>query len=602
MASLATSMTGSSYDEHSAAFSDVTHAASESPVPELDNDVSTDDRTSDYLSTRTTSLFGPVLEPEDDFGPMPLDAVSMYSPSHYPAVSTTYRTERPFDAERGTVNSTRSITDTDVDYVMENGRRYCGSYLMPNDEDEQVRLQLVNQVYLKAFDGELTSVPLECPTHILDIGTAVGEWAIDMAEAFPECEVTGTDISNIFERRAPQNVYWEVDDAELDWERPPNHYDLVHLRNMAGSFADWEFIYRSAFTCLKPGGWIELLDFDENKGMRGFFSFFEPGSLIHKVDQDLQEAAILSGRPYGISHLEPRFLVNAGYVDVQLTEHAIPLRTEDGSTGKFWLLAMLNGMEPLCMRLLTKYKGWKADEVRLACDMIGQEMMAVALNPRKAKGFVYKVRVLIGRKPGLHPRWSTEAISESGEVMKSRPDEATPGDVPAGDRESGYGSLGRNHFASNHGSDLVVDSETMSDVATGQNETEGTASTVALGSQFGAPVQLSEDRLRDLDQINESNTRNELANPTVEDVMMEEDRQEDVPKTREAAQTLIPDTHMTPAENLTHAPANPKWADAAAQTTRTDHHSRFRRSIAEPPKPGAYNAAIPQSRARTTSI
>ncbi|KAI0191457.1 S-adenosyl-L-methionine-dependent methyltransferase [Xylaria flabelliformis] len=396
-------------------FSASTRPVSESAVPELDADVSTtDDVTSDYLSTRTRSVLGPMLDHDDGYGSNAFDTTSIYTPSHFPTISITYRsTDRSWeDAE--TIDSTRSITDLDVNYVIENGRRYCGAYYMPNDEDEQVRLQLLNQVYLKVFDGDLTTVPLESPTHILDIGTGVGEWAIDMAELYPECEVIGTDISNIFERRVPQNVYWEVDDAELEWERPPNCYDLIHLRDMTGAFADWEAIYRSAFRCLKPGGWIEVLDYDDKKGMHDLFAYFEPESTLYKLAHDLQEASIMSGRSRGIGHLEPRLLVNAGYVDVNLTEYSIPLKTQDGSTGKFWLLSCLNGMEPTCLRLLTKYKGWSPEDVRMGCEMVGEEMMTLAQDPQRAKTFVVKLRVLTGRKPGHHSRRLTAPFELGG--------------------------------------------------------------------------------------------------------------------------------------------------------------------------------------------
>ncbi|KAI1396163.1 S-adenosyl-L-methionine-dependent methyltransferase [Hypoxylon fuscum] len=452
MPSQATSVTSSSIDRYSVANSGYTNEIPELSVPELDNDISTDDFTSDYLSTRTTSVLEAghhILESHDEAEASHFDAVSVYSPTRYPARSMVYRIEEPAEDEEAleeaaTINSTRSINDLDLDYVVENGRRYCGAYYMPNDDDEQVRLQLINQVYLKTFDGELTSVPLETPTAILDIGTAVGEWAIDMAELYPDCEVTGTDISNIFERRAPQNVFWEIDDAELEWERPANHYDLIHLRDMSGSFSDWQYIYRSAFTCIKPGGWIEVLDFDDDKGMSSFHSFFEPGSIIHKVANDLHEASKLHGKPRGVCHLEPRFLVNAGYVDVQLTEHAIPLRTEDGSTGKFWLLALLNGLESTCLRLLTKYKGWDPEEVRIACDMISQELMSLALNSRRAKGFVIKVRVLKGRKPGPPPRWSRDSFRKPSHVIQHMPSGITETDAEEEnltDFESGYCSI-----------------------------------------------------------------------------------------------------------------------------------------------------------------
>ncbi|KAI0180029.1 S-adenosyl-L-methionine-dependent methyltransferase [Hypoxylon sp. FL1284] len=431
MPSQATSVTDSSLGRYSADTSGCTNDVPELSVPELDNDISTDDFTSDYLSTRTTSILG-VLEPSEEIeASSHFDAASVYSPSTRHPVHThmVYRIEHHVDDEdfvdEATANSTRSINDLDVDYVVEHGRRYCGSYYMPNDDDEQVRLQLINQVYLKTFDGELTSVPLEAPTHILDIGTAVGEWAIDIAELYPDCEVVGTDIGNIFERRVPQNVFWEIDDAELEWERPSNHYDLIHLRDMSGSFTDWHHIYLSAFNAIKPGGWIEVLDFDDSKGMNSFHSLFQPGSIIHKVVTDVHEAAKLHGKPRGVGHLEPRFLVNAGYVDVQLTEHAIPLRTDDGSTGKFWLLALLNGLESKFLRLLTKYKGWDPEEVRIACDMIGQELMTLALNPKRAKSFVVKVRVLKGRKPGPPPRWSRGSFRKAGPSIQHMPSEMT---------------------------------------------------------------------------------------------------------------------------------------------------------------------------------
>ena len=73
-------------------------------------------------------------------------------------------------------NSTRSLASSDVPYVWEHGRRYVGEYHIPNDTVEQTRWLLLHEVYLSAFDGELTSVPLDDPSHILDVGAGTGEW------------------------------------------------------------------------------------------------------------------------------------------------------------------------------------------------------------------------------------------------------------------------------------------------------------------------------------------------------------------------------------------------------------------------------------------
>lgn len=338
--------------------------------------------------------------------------------------------------------STRSLNPLDLPYVYENGRRYCGSYFMPNDDDEQIRLHLQHQVFLRTFDGNMTSVSLEDPTHILDIGTGVGDWAMGMASKYPDCDVVGTDISNIFAREAPINCNWEIDDAELEWHRPTDYYDLVHLRAMSGAFRDWNHIYKSAFTCLKPGGWIEILDFHDHRGEGQFYSFFDPESIILKLDQDFREATTLSGRPRNVEHLEPRLLVNLGYTDVQCTEHAIPFRTEDGELGKLWLVTVLEALEANGIRLLTKYKGWDPEDVRRGCWQIGQEMLKLARSSKKGKDFVMKIRILKGRKPGDYEHWSTIPASETGSVAGDIAGYGADNDSIT-DAESGYVSIER---------------------------------------------------------------------------------------------------------------------------------------------------------------
>lgn len=274
---------------------------------------------------------------------------------------------------------------------------------MPVDEEEQIRLHLVHQVYLRSFDGELTSVRLEDPTHILDVGSGAGDWAMAMADRYRDCDIVGTDICDIFAAEAPINCNWEIDDAELEWNRPSDYYDLVHFRNMAGAFKDWDHIYRSTLDCLKPGGSIEILDYDHQKNEGNFHSWFRKDSVVHTLDKNVHEASIESGRYWGMAHLEPRLLMDIGYTDVRITEHAIPLRVEDGDVGKLWLVAILESIEASCLRVLTTYKGWTAEEVRRVCFQVCQEMMELVRDPEAGKGFCIRIRVITARKPA-HPR------------------------------------------------------------------------------------------------------------------------------------------------------------------------------------------------------
>ncbi|EDN91241.1 hypothetical protein SS1G_00644 [Sclerotinia sclerotiorum 1980 UF-70] len=233
---------------------------------------------------------------------------------------------------------------------------------MPVDEEELDRLRIIHQIYLQIFDNELTTVPLESPTRILDIGTGAGDWAMGMGDLWPSAEIIGTDIAKVQPTAVPLNVFFEIDDAEEEggWTWPPNEFDLIHLRNMAGAFGDWDHIYSEAYIHLKPGGWIEIMDFDDHKA---FLTFFDEDSPIPALLRDMEEAARISGRPRGIAHLEQEKLRKLGFVDV-------------------------------------KALGWDEEEVRRRCVICGEDMKRVSLNAERARGLKTMVRVLVGRKPG----------------------------------------------------------------------------------------------------------------------------------------------------------------------------------------------------------
>ncbi|KXJ94700.1 S-adenosyl-L-methionine-dependent methyltransferase [Microdochium bolleyi] len=412
-------------------------ATAEPPVPELVNDFSTTELTDvessiDIVSPSSASMtgsdhIGPALVPVEEYASRQNDAVSIFHgpvetrPVVLPSAGEESGSDGHDDQDDGsTILSTRSVNPQDLPYVTENGRLYCGDYYMPIDELELDRLYLFHQVYLQILDSQLTTATLEEPTHILDIGTGSGDWAMDIAEQFPDCEVTGTDIAGVFQRRAPMNCFWEVDDAEFAWERHSDHYDLVHLRNMDGAFRDWRFVYESAYRCLKPGGWIEIMDFVDHHSSGGSLSHFKPTSQIHRFMTSLDKAAEMSGKPRGAEHLEPRMLYEAGYIDVRVTDYSIPLKLNDGGLiGKTWLVAQIATLEALGLRLLTTHLQWTADEVREAANSVKEELLGFSKAPGRSSAAL-RTRVLLGRKPQGNVRWSVNSTGMTSDWAGER--------------------------------------------------------------------------------------------------------------------------------------------------------------------------------------
>ncbi|RFU75650.1 hypothetical protein TARUN_6585 [Trichoderma arundinaceum] len=305
---------------------------------------------------------------------------------------------------------------------------YCREYYMPNDELEQLRLTLLHQVFLHILDGELTLAPLEePPTHVLDVGTGTGEWAIRMAEMYPECEVVGTDISAIAETESvPVNVFFEIEDAE-DWDRPPDHYDMVHMRWLSGSFRDWCFIYDCAYYSLKPGGWIEVLDFDGFDGIDVCVEHFPPDSAIRALFRDIHAAAELAGRKLNMAHLNAPDFMDAGFVDIRVMEYSLPVIFGEPSVDKIWLMALIDGIEAMALRLLTEYMGWDAEECKAVCEQVARELANLTRNPVAAKNLVTKLRLVVARKPLQAPRSNAAWPAEEPLCLRPRRDGEAPG-------------------------------------------------------------------------------------------------------------------------------------------------------------------------------
>ncbi|KAI1932421.1 hypothetical protein LOZ58_000820 [Ophidiomyces ophidiicola] len=295
----------------------------------------------------------------------------------------------------GNSGSTKSLSEHAACNVIENGRQYCNdTYCMPNDEAEQTRLSILHQLFLILLDGHLTQTPLpDSISHILDLGSGPGDWAIAIGEEHPEVEVIATDIS-VFDTQsisiAPPNVYFQIDDFEEKWTFR-EHFDFIHVRGLSRAVADWHYLYEQAFEHLTPGGAIQVTDINLCSGD------LRPDSYINIYISAVASAAELDGKNPIFEHLRPGVLAAAGFKDIRTYDFDVPIGPWPASPramtmGKMALIVLLEGLEAESMRLLTRYMGWNAEDVIDLCEKVKLEIV----NGERVVG---KAKIVVARRP-----------------------------------------------------------------------------------------------------------------------------------------------------------------------------------------------------------
>ncbi|KAL1968552.1 hypothetical protein VTN77DRAFT_1762 [Rasamsonia byssochlamydoides] len=292
-----------------------------------------------------------------------------------------------------------SLTPSVLDYRKENGRRYHGyrdgTYLMPNDEDEADRLDMLHEMMLTLMNRQLFLAPIgDEPRRVLDLGTGTGIWAIDFGDQYTSTEVIGVDLSPIQPSMVPPNVKFLVDDIESLWvyDQP---FDFIHARYLATSIKDYKRLLQQAYDNTTPGGWVEIEDWDcrlrsEDGSTRG--------TSIEQYYDVVINAFEKAGYVSNPGPLLDGWFREVGFENIHVQKYKVPmggwpLDEHSKKVGLWNLFQAETGFEASAMAVLTRYEAWTQAEVTVLVAKTRNDARNPAIHP------IFDYYAVYGQKP-----------------------------------------------------------------------------------------------------------------------------------------------------------------------------------------------------------
>ncbi|KAL8821791.1 MAG: hypothetical protein Q9191_007240 [Dirinaria sp. TL-2023a] len=202
-----------------------------------------------------------------------------------------------------------------------------GDYALPNDSIEYDRLSDQALGLSELMHNNFIHAPLRSPSLLIDIGCGTGTVTCQLGSTYPAAQIYGIDLSPVPAHQKPSNVEYIQGDIrtllDTDPRRlPPGTADFVFSRLLILGMTDWAGYIRGAASLLKPGGWLEVQDYNMDYYLLG-----EHCSSSWGWVGALEAAAEKKGWDLRCGTNAKKYMQDAGLVDVQTKRYAVPFGT-----------------------------------------------------------------------------------------------------------------------------------------------------------------------------------------------------------------------------------------------------------------------------------
>ncbi|KAF5579157.1 mRNA 3 end-processing YTH1 [Fusarium pseudoanthophilum] len=290
-------------------------------------------------------------------------------------------------------SSTASLTSSILQYRTINGRAYQSErgnpeYWGPIDDTGQEAMDINHRVLTLLLGDELYLAPISDGIQTaVDIGTGTGS----------RTSVIGTDLAPIQPGWIPPNLEFQIEDCTQEWTFQPNTFDYIHMRWLVGSIADWKSLFKEAYKCLKPGGYIE--SYEPSSRVESDDGTVQPGSALSQWEKFFVEGGRKIGRPFTIfeENVQREGMREAGFVDIEERDFknsvgGWPMDPKQRSVGQFMQAAFEQDAQGTVLHMATAL-GWTEEEVTVFISHFRREIRSPKIHS------YFRQKVVWGRKP-----------------------------------------------------------------------------------------------------------------------------------------------------------------------------------------------------------
>ncbi|KAJ4190495.1 hypothetical protein NW767_011321 [Fusarium falciforme] len=199
----------------------------------------------------------------------------------------------------------------------------------------------------------------------------------------------------------PPNVRFEIDDATQPWTWNENHFDFIHLRYLFGAIKDWGALFKEAYRCATPGGWVQTVEADIEFRSDDDTIKLEPAfDTYHRL---FREGGKALGSSFFVHEEQTKGFQEAGFEDVKIVDIKVgfsqfpcggwPKDPKLAEVGRFVQLTFENDVDGYTTMMWHDVLKWPKDEYQLF-------LMGLRKAVRNPKVHSYLVaRYIYGRKP-----------------------------------------------------------------------------------------------------------------------------------------------------------------------------------------------------------